>query len=128
MPTPEITVLYFAAASTATGRTSETIQLPSTTSAAATAMPAPNAPADVPNLTNPANPTTGNRTSNPNDPHPFPLSALPALLAARHPGTNLLDILRTSQWSVDAEMVDDPAGVVLRGGEEVAVICPVSGG
>ncbi|KAI4517063.1 hypothetical protein K525DRAFT_211753 [Schizophyllum commune Loenen D] len=97
MPQPHITVLYFAAASTATGLMSETIALPS---------PSPCAePAST-----------------------FPLTSLPSLLASRHPGTNLADILRDSQWSVDAEMVEDPERVVLTGGEEVAVICPVSGG
>jgi molybdopterin converting factor small subunit len=38
------------------------------------------------------------------------------------------DILSGSQWSVDAEMVDDVESTMLKGGEEVAVICPVSGG
>ncbi|KAH8109577.1 hypothetical protein DFH11DRAFT_927176 [Phellopilus nigrolimitatus] len=87
--TRSITVLYFAAALTATRIPSETVMLPS---------------------------------------GEFRLSALSALLAARHQGTNLDAVLRTSQWSVDAEMVDEPEGVVLKGGEEVAVICPVSGG
>ena len=58
----------------------------------------------------------------------FPLKDLAALLAARHPKTRLGSVLEGSSWAVDAEMVDDPARVVLRGGEEVAVICPVSGG
>ena len=58
----------------------------------------------------------------------FPLEDLAALLAARHPRTALGAVLAQSSWAVDAEMVDDAAGVVLRGGEEVAVICPVSGG
>jgi molybdopterin synthase sulfur carrier subunit len=89
---PHITVLYFAAASTATKLTSESITLP------------PEPEAD------------------------FRLSALPALLTTRHPNTGLDKILASSQWSVDAEMVDNPENVVLKGGEEVAVICPVSGG
>jgi molybdopterin synthase sulfur carrier subunit len=88
---PAITVLYFAAASTATGRTSETITLP---------------------------------TSDPI----LRLSALGTLLVARYPNARLEDILKMSRWSVDAEMVDDPETVLLRGGEEVAIICPVSGG
>ncbi|KAI0649261.1 hypothetical protein C8Q79DRAFT_949648 [Trametes meyenii] len=58
----------------------------------------------------------------------FPLSALADVLAARHPGTKLDAVLAQSQWAVDEEMVDEPASVVLKGGEEVAVICPVSGG
>ncbi|KAI0671608.1 hypothetical protein C8Q78DRAFT_785690 [Trametes maxima] len=89
---PSITVLYFAAASTATGLTSERVPLPFSNASQ------------------------------------FPLSALADVLAARHPGTQLGAVLAQSQWAVDEEMVDDPAGVVLKGGEEVAVICPVSGG
>jgi molybdopterin synthase sulfur carrier subunit len=92
--TPAITILYFAAVSTATGRTSETVTLP------------------IDSATD---------TS-------FRLSSLGALLVSRYPNTDLDEILQTSQWSVDAEMVDNPEEVVLRGGEEVAIICPVSGG
>lgn len=87
---PSITILYFAAASTATGQTVETLTLPSS--------------------------------------GPLPLSSLSELLVARYPKTGLDKILKSSQWSVDAEMVDDPSSVFLNGGEEVAVICPVSGG
>ncbi|KAH9838420.1 uncharacterized protein C8Q71DRAFT_529052 [Rhodofomes roseus] len=58
----------------------------------------------------------------------YPLTDLAALLSARHPHAGLGAILAQSNWAVDEEMVDDPAVVVLRGGEEVAVICPVSGG
>ncbi|KAG6865720.1 hypothetical protein C0991_012366 [Blastosporella zonata] len=90
MPERSITVLYFAAASTAINLTEEIVPLP--------------------------------------DDKPFPISSLSALLAARHPGTSLGKILEGSQWSVDAEMVDDPQATQLKGGEEVAVICPVSGG
>ncbi|TFY65054.1 hypothetical protein EVG20_g5728 [Dentipellis fragilis] len=89
----EITVLYFAAASTETGLTSERVPIP---------------------------------LSQGSD--EFTLSALSTLLVSRHPGTALGKVLEGSQWSVDAEMVDDPESVVLKGGEEVAVICPVSGG
>ncbi|GJE96602.1 molybdopterin synthase sulfur carrier subunit [Phanerochaete sordida] len=89
MSTPEITVLYFAAASTATGLTVERVPLP---------------------------------------PDGLPLPALTDVLVSRHPQTALAKVLAGSQWSVDAEMVDEPEGVVLKGGEEVAVICPVSGG
>ncbi|KAI0368744.1 hypothetical protein BV20DRAFT_947474 [Pilatotrama ljubarskyi] len=102
-PTRTITVLYFAAASTATGLTTEQVPLPST--------PPPPAEND------------GN-----DDSASFPLTALADVLAARHPGTDLRQVLEQSQWAVSEEMVDDPARVVLRGGEEVAVICPVSGG
>ncbi|KAJ7170620.1 hypothetical protein C8R43DRAFT_57500 [Mycena crocata] len=85
----EISVLYFAAASTATGLSHELVAIP------------PNCP----------------------------LSTLADILVARHAkATALRKILDGSKWSVDAEMVDDPEGLVLNGGEEVAVICPVSGG
>lgn len=90
MSAPEITVLYFAAAATATRLDSERITVP----------------ADV----------------------GLPLSSLPQVIASRHPNKGLDQILATSQWSVDEEMVDDVSAVVLKGGEEVAVICPVSGG
>lgn len=91
MPESKITVLYFAAASTATGKTTETISLPEGSS-------------------------------------PFRLSALSLLLASRYPESNLAKVLQGSQWSVDAEMIDNPDECILSGGEEVAVICPVSGG
>ncbi|KAF8206517.1 hypothetical protein K438DRAFT_1577964 [Mycena galopus ATCC 62051] len=89
MPELEINVLYFAAASTATGLSQELVPI-----------------------------TAGLR-----------LSDLNELLVARHPkATALRKILDGSKWSVDAEMVEDPVAVELKGGEEVAVICPVSGG
>ena len=88
--TPIITVLYFAAASTATGMTVEQVPLPSH--------------------------------------EPLSLSSLSELLVSRHPGKGLDKVLASSQWSVDEEMVDEPEKVVLKGGEEIAVICPVSGG
>lgn len=56
------------------------------------------------------------------------LPSLKNLLISQYPGTDLEKVLQSSQWSVDAEMVDDPISVTLRGGEEVAVIPPVSGG
>ena len=58
----------------------------------------------------------------------FPLAELGALLAARHSHTHLGAILAQSSWAVNEEMVDDARAVVLQGGEEVAVICTVSGG
>ena len=88
MSAREITVLYFAAAATATGLDSECIQINSN----------------------------------------LPLSSLSQVLTTRHPNKGLDQILATSQWSVDQEMVDDVSSIVLKGGEEVAVICPVSGG
>lgn len=85
-----ITVLYFAAASTATGITEEEIILSD---------------------------------------NGLKLSDLPKLLVSRHPdATDLAAILFGSQWSVNCDMVDDPATVHLKGGEEVGIICPVSGG
>ena len=87
--TRSVTVLYFAAASTATGRSSQTIDIPS---------------------------------------DGITLASLSDLLVSQYADTGLDKILISSQWSVDAEMVDDPATVILKGGEEVAVICPVSGG
>jgi len=56
------------------------------------------------------------------------LSSLSNLLISQYANTDLEKVLRSSQWSIDAEMVDDPNSVTLRGGEEVAVIPPVSGG
>jgi molybdopterin converting factor small subunit len=87
---PQITVLYFAAASTAAGRTSERIELP--------------------------------------DGKPMNLTALGSLLKERYATGGMANALDGSQWSIDAEMVDDPESTMLRGGEEVGVICPVSGG
>ncbi|KAJ3572409.1 hypothetical protein NP233_g3104 [Leucocoprinus birnbaumii] len=84
-----ITILYFAAASTAIGKTVEEIPLPSAGLA---------------------------------------LANLASLLTSRYPNTGLEKVLQTSQWSVNEEMVDDPTTVTLTGGEEVAVIPPVSGG
>lgn len=83
-----VNVLYFAAASTATGLTEETVSLPRGSS----------------------------------------LLCLKDLLVSKYPDTNLNAVLETSEWSVDAEMVDNPTAVELKGGEEVAIICPVSGG
>ncbi|KAI0033559.1 hypothetical protein K488DRAFT_47525 [Vararia minispora EC-137] len=90
-PRPEITVLYFAAASSATGRTHECIELPKT---------------------------------------PFPLRDLAGFLSSRYPNTTLRKVLERSQWSVDAEMVpeEEVNDLTLSGGEEIGIICPVSGG
>ncbi|KAH7341678.1 hypothetical protein B0J17DRAFT_647498 [Rhizoctonia solani] len=59
-----------------------------------------------------------------------PLSQLGDLLVSRHPETNLREVLDISSWSVDEEMVDEDQlqHIVLKGGEEVGIICPVSGG
>ncbi|KDQ24663.1 hypothetical protein PLEOSDRAFT_1107591 [Pleurotus ostreatus PC15] len=85
----EVTILYFAAASTATNLNSEIVRIPTD--------------------------------------RPFLLSELGDLLVSLHPDTGLDKVLESSQWSVDAEMVDDPGNVLLSGGEELAIICPVSG-
>ena len=61
---------------------------------------------------------------------PFRLSALSNLLTTKHSNTELGSVLQGCAWSVDVAMV--PAEEVhtrlLRGGEEVAIIPPVSGG
>ncbi|KAF4614214.1 hypothetical protein D9613_007759 [Agrocybe pediades] len=89
MESKVVTVLYFAAASTATGLTSEKISIPD---------------------------------------DGLKLSDLTEVLNQHHEGKGLKGIIETSQWSVDLEMVEDPDRVLLRGGEEVGIICPVSGG
>lgn len=66
-------------------------------------------------------------------PNGFFLSELADLLVERHlnrGGKELKKVLASSQWSVDAEMVEDSdlATIELKDGMEVAVICPVSGG
>ena len=85
----EITVLYFAAATTATNHTSETFAIPD---------------------------------------DGLKLSDLAKLIISRHPNSGIDRVLEQSRWSVDAELVDRLDTFVLRGGEEVAVIPPVSGG
>jgi molybdopterin converting factor small subunit len=85
----EIAVLYFAAATTVTGRTSETFALPD---------------------------------------DGLKLSDLAKLIVSRHPNTGIDRVLGGSRWSVDAELVQVLDSFILRGGEEVAVIPPVSGG
>ena len=85
----QITVLYFAAASTATGISEEQIEIPE---------------------------------------EGCSLSRLKEVLVSKYPETNLKEVLETSEWSVNAEMVENASIVRLKGGEEVAVICPVSGG
>ncbi|KAF8149853.1 hypothetical protein B0H34DRAFT_666560 [Crassisporium funariophilum] len=88
-PENTINVLYFAAASTAVGKTFESFPIPQ---------------------------------------DGLKLSELGELLISRHANTDLRKVLSTSQWSVDLEMIDNPELVLLKGGEEIAVICPVSGG
>lgn len=85
----DVTVLYFAAASTALSRTSETFAIPD---------------------------------------NGLKLSDLAKLVVSRHPNTGIDRVLEQSQWSVDAELIDCPDSFILRGGEEAAVIPPVSGG
>jgi len=95
-----ITVLYFAGAQTALGISAETVQLPAS-----------------------GQNDSGNNSG-------FPLSDLAQVLVARHgaKGKDLEKVLQISKWSVNAEMVDDVYAIALKGGEEVAVIPPVSGG
>ncbi|EPQ27079.1 uncharacterized protein PFL1_05363 [Pseudozyma flocculosa PF-1] len=58
----------------------------------------------------------------------LPLSALPELLASRHPdhADELRTLLESSKWSIDQDMIDadEVGGVTLRPGQEVAVIPP----
>ncbi|KAG8767305.1 hypothetical protein FRC16_007418 [Serendipita sp. 398] len=58
----------------------------------------------------------------------IPLSRLIEVLIERHKGTKLREILDICQWSVDLEMTTNVEDILLRGGEEVGVIPPVSGG
>lgn len=68
----------------------------------------------------------------PDEPTPFPLSRLrDYLVTAIHPDNEeLAHVLQRSAWSVSEEMIDDEneGDVVLRGGETVCPIPPVSGG
>ncbi|PWN28100.1 hypothetical protein BDZ90DRAFT_231861 [Jaminaea rosea] len=76
----------------------------------------------------------------PSSPSPFPLKDLASLLEAQGSKDKdaekvkdlprLQDVLKRSQWSVGQSMVDEDEvdKTMLRGGEEVAVIPPVSGG
>jgi len=60
---------------------------------------------------------------------PFsPLKKLLEFIFSQHPNTGVDSVLEGAQWSVDTELIYDPDSFVLRGGEEVAVIPPVSGG
>ncbi|KAL8286974.1 hypothetical protein RQP46_003980 [Phenoliferia psychrophenolica] len=64
--------------------------------------------------------------------HPFPLSSLREFLTTSvHPNNAELErVLERSAWSVEEEMIDreEEAGVLLKGGETVCAIPPVSGG
>ncbi|EST07176.1 ThiamineS/Molybdopterin converting factor subunit 1 [Kalmanozyma brasiliensis GHG001] len=59
---------------------------------------------------------------------PFPLSSLVELIANKHEGVE--QVLKTCRWSVDNTLIelDEIGEWSLKGGEEVAVIPPVSGG
>jgi len=101
MTSREITVLYFGAAYTATGLHTEIIELPQTEF-----------------QQDGEEGTTG-----------FPISKLRNLLNDRHKASGLREVLETSKWSVNLEMIyTEEDAVILRGGEEVAIIPPVSGG
>lgn len=68
----------------------------------------------------------------PASPSPFPLSDLRAYLTDTvHPGNDeFARVLHRSAWSVNEEMIDEEEEdkVLLRGGETVCPIPPVSGG
>ena len=65
---------------------------------------------------------------------PFALAKLNALLVERHRAHDILGefekVVKLSKWSVNEEMVDaeEAESKMLQGGEEVAIIPPVSGG
>ncbi|PWZ03464.1 MoaD/ThiS, partial [Testicularia cyperi] len=61
---------------------------------------------------------------------PFPLSGLIQLLSDKYTEHNLASVLATCRWSVDNTLIEqeDVGEWGLSGGEEVAVIPPVSGG
>lgn len=62
--------------------------------------------------------------------YPYSLSSLAKLLIARHAKTELATVLAVAGWSVNETMVptDEIDTLLLYGGEEVAIIPPVSGG
>ncbi|GAA5875738.1 hypothetical protein JCM8547_007054 [Rhodosporidiobolus lusitaniae] len=66
----------------------------------------------------------------PASPSPFPLSQLRQYLTSTvHPDNEeFACVLERSEWSVNEEMVEVEGKVVLRGGETVCPIPPVSGG
>ncbi|TNY24430.1 hypothetical protein DMC30DRAFT_413366 [Rhodotorula diobovata] len=72
------------------------------------------------------------RVALPRSPSPFPLARLRQYLTTEvHAGNDeFARVLERCAWSVDEEMVDDEdeATVVLKGGEVVCPIPPVSGG
>jgi molybdopterin synthase sulfur carrier subunit len=120
LPTITIKVLYFAAASTETGLSEEIVELPvSDASASVGNDPVSKSGPDTDTTTNAREADVG-----------FPLSALGAFLTFRHKDTKLGEVLRSSNWSVGDDMVgEDEVGTwMLKGGEDVGVICPVSGG
>ena len=101
MSTPKpLTILFFASAQTATSLSTLSFPLPQT--------PAP--------------------SSTPPQPQPYTLSNLAADLVERFP--KLGKVLESASWAVDEEMVgeEEVGGWVLKGGETVAVLPPVSGG
>ena len=53
------------------------------------------------------------------------LSNLGGLLCKLHDGCGLEDVLKSSRWSVNLEMIDNPEEVFLVGGEEVGRQCRV---
>lgn len=61
---------------------------------------------------------------------PWPLTELIALLTSKYQDQGLGAVLKTSRWSVENTLVEieDLDEWSLSGGEELAVIPPVSGG
>lgn len=103
-----ITVLYFAAASTETGRFEETIALSDLVASSPT-------------------PSTATATTP-------TLSLLEKYLTAKYHNTELANVLASSAWSLNEEMVSDDdhetssGTITLKDGDVVGVIPPVSGG
>ena len=110
-------MLYFAAAQTEAKRFSENIPL--------SAFSSQSQSQDV-NGADLGSPSTSTTQDGPT------LSDLGAILVSRHPSTKLAQVLESSAWSLNEEMVsDDPDEIVavrLKAGDVVAVIPPVSGG
>lgn len=125
-----ITVLYFAAAHTETGLFSETIPL----------LDIPNDPISASSTTfSPLSAsidqsTTASAMQSDKATNGIPtgpsLIDLGQVLISRYPDTKLASVLAMSAWSVNEEMVPDQesGNAILKAGDVVAIIPPVSGG